>query len=286
MFTPQSEYYSDVTHDFSAVYKNCTVEFNMKSFHFHNVYELYYFITGERRLFYKDRIYHISPGDIALINKYEIHSVGDWEKPGYSMIMIAFKEEFLSEFLSDYNLFECFNRDIIVISPKDTAGERAYEKFSDILQEYNGSLNGRTAALKIKTAELLITLSRLQDIYGEKKETAESSHLMIEAIMKYIITNYENTITLQEIADFTGYTKNYICSYFKKYSGFSIIEYLNSYRVKKSQEYLKNTDMSITDISSVCGFKSITHFGRTFKLIVGCSPLQYKNRLKGAVVSK
>lgn len=157
MFTPQSEYYSDVTHDFCAVYKKRSEEFNMKSFHFHNVYEIYYFITGERRLFYKDRIYHINPGDIVVINKYEIHSIGDWKKPGHSMIMIDFKEDFLLDIvLSDYNLFECFDKEIVVISARESNSEQAYEKFSDILQEYNGNLNGRMAALKIKTADLLI----------------------------------------------------------------------------------------------------------------------------------
>lgn len=279
MLTPQSEYYSDVAHDFCAVYKKRSEPFNMKSFHFHNVYEMYYFITGERRLFYKDRIYHISPGDIAVINKYEIHSIGDWEKPGHSMILIDFKENFLTDF-QDYNVFDCFGKNIIVISPRDKNGERAYEKFNDVLNEYNGNFKDRAAALKIKIAELLIYISRLQDIYGDKKETADSSQLIMEAIMKYISLNYKNKITLREIADFTGYSKNYICAYFKKYSGFSIVEYLNGYRVKKSQEYLKDTDMSVTDISSKCGFESITHFGRTFKLIVGCSPLQYRKMLK------
>lgn len=281
MFTPQSEYYSFVTHDFCAVYKKRSHEFNMKSFHFHNVYEIYYFITGERKLFHKDRIYHITPGDIAVINKYEIHSIGDWEKPGHSMIMIDFQKNFLSDIIfKDYNLFECFEKGIVVISTRDTSSETAYNKFNELLQEYNGNLSGRTAALKLKTAELLIYISRLQNIYGEKSEKTDSSQLIIESIIKYINTNYQNKITLQNIADFTGYSKNYISSYFRKYSGFSIVEYLNGYRVKKSQEYLKNTNMSVTDISSSCGFESITHFGRTFKLIVGCSPLQYRKMLK------
>lgn len=220
-------------------------------------------------------------GDIVIINKYEIHSMGDWEAPGYSMIMLDFKENFLSDFpLDGCNLFECFERDGIVLSPKGAKRRHAYEKFSDILEEYNGCLDGRTAALKIKTAELLLYISRLQDIGGEKKETAVSSQPMMESIMDYIQKNYENKITLQEIARFMGYSKNYLCSYFKRNSGFSMIEYLNGYRVKKSQEYLENTSMSISDIASRCGFESITHFGRTFKAVAGCSPLQYRKMLK------
>ena len=230
-------------------------------------------------MFYKDRIYHITPGDIAITNKYELHSLCDWDKPGYSNILIDFKEDFLKDF-KDLGVFKCFDKDIIVISPQDKDSSRAYEKFNDILGEYNGNLPNRDSAIKIKTAELLIYISRMQDTYGDKKENADPSQLIIEAIMKYININYKNKINLQEIADFMGYSKNYICAYFKKHSGFSIVEYINGQRIKKSQDLLKNSAMSVTEISSECGFESITHFGRTFKLIVGCSPLQYRKITK------
>ncbi|MGN0150096.1 MAG: helix-turn-helix domain-containing protein [Clostridia bacterium] len=274
---PQSEYYSDVTHDFCAVYKKRSGMFNMKSFHYHNVHELYYFITGERKLFYKDRIYHITPGDIVIIKKYEIHSIGDWEAPGHSMIMIDFKDDFLMDFPSDgYNLLECFDKDVIVLSANSEHKERAYEKFNDILLEYNGNMPGKTPLIKAHLTELLIYLSRLQNIYGDKKESLSRKQAVIEQTMKYINDNYENKLSLQEIADYMGYSKNYLCSYFKKNSGFSLVEYLNGVRVKKSQDYLKNTSLSITNISTLCGFESITHFGRVFKSIAGCSPLQYR----------
>lgn len=274
---PNSEYYSDVTHDFSAVYKNRSEAFSMKSFHYHNVYELYYFISGERRFFYKDRIYHITKGDVVIINKYEIHSIGDWDTPGHSMILIDFKDDFLSDFKTDtYNYFECFNKDIIVLSPGAEHRDKVYEKFNDILYEYNNNLPEREALIKVKLIELLIYLSRLQDIYGDKTMPLPAKQKVIEKVMKYINDNYENKLSLLDISDFTGYSKNYLCTYFKKNSGFSLIEYLNGVRVKKSQEYLKNTDLTITAISSLCGFESITHFGRVFKSIAGCSPLQYR----------
>lgn len=278
---PQSEYYSDVTHDFCAIYKNRHDAFNMKSFHYHNVYELYCFITGERRLFYKDRIYHITPGDIVIINKYEIHSIGDWETPGHSMIMLDFKDEFLDDFsVSGYNLFECFCKDIIVLSSNPEHREKTYEKFNSILHEYNSDMQGKMPMLKACLAELLIYLSRLQDIYGDKKETASRKQLLTERAMKYIIDNYNKKLSISDIAEHMGYSKNYLCSYFKKNSGFSLVEYLNGVRVKKSQEYLKNTSLSVTEIAMMCGFDSITHFGRVFKSIAGCSPLQYRKFTK------
>lgn len=276
---PQSEYYSDVTHDFCVTYKNRSKEFNMKSFHYHNVYELYYFITGERRLFYKDRIYHITPGDIVVINKYEIHSIGDWDTPGHSMIMIDFKSDFLDHICENtYNIFEVFDKDIIVISANSDHKDEIYKRFCDLLNEYNENMIGRNMMLKLGLAELLICISRLQNIYGDKKESLSQKQITVENTMKFINENYEHKLSLQEIADHIGYSKNYLCTYFKENSGFSLIEYLNGVRVKKSQYYLKHTKTSVTDIAMLCGFDSITHFGRVFKSITGCSPLQYRKK--------
>ncbi len=277
--TPQNEYYSNVTHDFRVSYKTRSNPFNMTSFHYHNVNEIYFCISGKRKFFYTDKIYCVNAGDIVLIKKYEIHSMGDWDKPGHSRILIDFKDKFLSDFSSNnYNFLECFDKNIIVISPNSQHKDMMSELLNNLLYEYKNNFTGKETMIKIKLIEILITISRLQDIYGDKKEPLTPSQTIIENIMKYINENYEKNLTLQKIADYTGYSQNYLCSFFKKNSGFSIIEYLNGIRIKKSQQYLKTTNLSVTEISKLCGFESITHFGRVFKIICGCSPLQYRKK--------
>ena len=63
---------------------------------------------------------------------------------------------------------------------------------------------------------------------------------------------------------------------FKQYLNMSPIDYLNSFRLEKGMELLRQTDLSITEISSACGFSSPSYFAERFLMAKGCTPTQYR----------
>jgi transcriptional regulator GlxA family with amidase domain len=65
-------------------------------------------------------------------------------------------------------------------------------------------------------------------------------------------------------------------------TGVPFIEYVNGVRVKEAERLLKKTNMSIIEIAEAVGFKSTTHFGRTFKGTLGISPIEYRRRRRTA----
>ncbi len=277
----QQQYYSAVTHQFCVTYKQTASAFNMQSFHFHNVYELYFFLSGERLLFYRDRLYHISEGDIVFIPKNELHRFTDVDTPGYSMFLVDFQDSFLESLKTmSFNFTECFEKDITVISIPSNGQPDIKQKFQEILSEYEGSMPHRDVQLRLKLASLLLSLSALQDICGEKNEACYKKQFVVSKVIRYINENYQKKLTLEEIAKHVKYSRNYLCGYFKKYAGFTIVEYTNSIRVQKAQEYLYETELSITEIAGLCGFDSLTHFGRVFRSIVGIPPLQFRQNKK------
>ena len=60
------------------------------------------------------------------------------------------------------------------------------------------------------------------------------------------------------------------------------MEYLNSLRIQKAMDLLKTTNDLVVDVCFESGFKNVNHFNRTFKSMVGVSPMQYRksNRKK------
>jgi transcriptional regulator GlxA family with amidase domain len=53
-------------------------------------------------------------------------------------------------------------------------------------------------------------------------------------------------------------------------------EYLIHYRIQKSIELLTKTDMSITEIGYATGFASASHYTKTFREMMGCTPAKYR----------
>lgn len=276
---PQRKYYSKVEHDFCITYKQRTSAYNMRAFHYHNVYELYFFTSGERLLFYKDHLYHVSEGDIVFVRKDELHCFTDADTYGHSFFLVDFQDEFLLNLgIDNINLSECFEKEIIVVSLPLNKRSAIRAKFQELLEEFNGTMPHREVQIKLKLASILISLSISQDMYGEKQEAFYQKQFIVSKAMKFINENYQKKISLDEIADHVQYSRNYFCEYFKKYSGFTIVEYTNNIRVQKAQTYLSNTKLSITEIAGLCGFDSSTHFGRVFRKVTGMSPLQFRKR--------
>ena len=63
---------------------------------------------------------------------------------------------------------------------------------------------------------------------------------------------------------------------FKKETGHTFINYLNNYKIEKSKELLKNTNMSLLDISLEVGFNNQSYYSTIFKKYTNMTPLEYR----------
>lgn len=101
----------------------------------------------------------------------------------------------------------------------------------------------------------------------------------IEQVVYYIDTNFKSPIALDEICSFVKYNKYTICHMFKEVTGSTIFEYINFSRAHHAVKKLKETENSILEIATDCGFSSPTYFNRVFKRFFGCSPSVYRKLL-------
>ena len=98
-------------------------------------------------------------------------------------------------------------------------------------------------------------------------------------IMELISVNYACNITSTHIAEELHINNSYSCRLFKKHFGCPFQNYLTIYRLEKAKLYLKNTDLSVSEIAFNTGFNSFSYFGKVFKDNFGMSPSQYRNSL-------
>ncbi|MBR5152978.1 MAG: helix-turn-helix transcriptional regulator [Clostridia bacterium] len=99
------------------------------------------------------------------------------------------------------------------------------------------------------------------------------------AIITWTRQNISKKINLDEIAKEFGYTKYYFCKKFKKMTGISYIQYVNSTRLHLAGGILKN-GFSINEAADQCGFENISYFTQAFKKEFGVSPGKYAREMK------
>ena len=251
---------------------------SMHKYHFHNSYELYYLYSGERYYFVKDKMYHVVPGDLVFINEYDIHCTTNVQDCGYERVLIDFRKEYLEDFLyciENINLFECFKKTIHIIHLNDQERKLTESLFQSMEKEYKQKNPGYHSYLKSALLQILFIINR-HSVSLEETEHFNEKHNSISEIAGYINNHFDEEITLESVAEKFFISPYYFSRSFKKFTGFNFIEYLNNVRIKEAQKLLFKTDFPVSQISTIVGYKSTTHFGRVFKDITSVSPLSYR----------
>jgi two-component system, response regulator YesN len=107
---------------------------------------------------------------------------------------------------------------------------------------------------------------------------------VVYKVMEYVKANYHKKITLDDVARHVYLSRSYLSSVFKEETGESLFSYINKVRVEKSKQYLSNQNLSLLDISALCGFEDQSYFTKVFKKSTGMSPGAYRNSRKGILV--
>ena len=110
--------------------------------------------------------------------------------------------------------------------------------------------------------------------------SSKMSDFYIKEAIHFIEQNFQNNITVEEIASVCGINRSYFGKIFRKSIGRSPQEFLMNYRMVKATELLKLTSLSIAEISSAVGYENQLHFSRAFKTVYGISPRQWRNQHK------
>jgi len=100
---------------------------------------------------------------------------------------------------------------------------------------------------------------------------------------RYMIDNFQQNISLDDVSGIVGMTETSFCRYFKKHTKKSFHSVLNEIRVGHACKLLLEDRMNISGICYESGFNNLSNFNEQFKKIKGVSPSQYlKMRLKQA----
>ncbi len=92
----------------------------------------------------------------------------------------------------------------------------------------------------------------------------------------YIEENYNEAINLLDLAEITGLSPNYSGKLFREYTGLSVPDYVNRFRISKACGLLRQTNMKIYQIAYHIGYSEACYFSQLFKKIMKVTPIEYR----------
>ena len=137
----------------------------------------------------------------------------------------------------------------------------------------------------LNKAELAKTLRRAKnELLAEQAllntERVGSPEQIVESVVQYLHTNYCSEINFAYISKVYGFSSSYLTKIFREHTGKPPIRYLNEYRVQVAKKLLRDTGLTIKEVSEKTGFVDQFYFSKCFKSYCGVTPTQYKETLK------
>ena len=257
--------------------------------HWHNSIEIIYVLKGKVNISIDTDSYELFENEIEIINEDETHVIhSDIDN---KILIFHIDPDFFEKYYTDIkNIFFYTNS-----SDEGAQEGPEYEELRGFLArllcesvQMQEDYDKETEGILIK---LLFHLINNFHYLIQEQDSLKGNSMQLERyqrISKYIFNNYNNNITLQDIAKKEFLNPHYLSHEIKNTTGYNFTDLLNLTRVEESVKLLIDTDMSISDISDKVGFSHTRYFNKNFKLFYNCTPLQFKrkNKLTQAALDK
>lgn len=144
-----------------------------------------------------------------------------------------------------------------------------------IVQNLNNILN--ISQIDIFVTDVFDNLTEISDFTKPgNKINFVSNDSLIKEIIAYTDENYASITSINAVAEHFHFSPVYFGRYFQKRTNKSFKAYLNGLKITKAKDLLRNTDMKISGIAGLLGFKNESYFYTVFKNTTGVTPNQYR----------
>ena len=235
--------------------------------HAHSYTELFYIVGGDGQFQINDRLFPVQAHQLVVVNPNLIHTEVSYEAHPLEYIVIGiegFELTFPGTEEGHYCIYT-FTEDNGVL----TCMQNILREMQDQKPEYQTVCQ---AYMEIIMVQLIrnasISVTQIHSRFPTNRQCASVRH--------YLDQHYKENITLDLLAEKVSINKYYMSHAFKREYGISPINYMIACRIREGKRLLAETDLSLSQISSVLGFSSSSYFSQSFRKSEGTSPTEYR----------
>ena len=267
----------------------CAVSYHNAYFaaplHIHPEYELILIEKGVGLTFVGDTVRKMSPEDFMLIGKNLPHlwlSADEYYEKNTTLVSSSVYSQFNTDiFPSEYTKIPEFDSIHLLLS-KSQKGLLFTGKTQLKVQEHFRKLPSYDNFEKlVELYKILYELSKncdytfLASAQYRGSQAMDENDVVIKRAYNYMNKNYQENISLEDIARHVGMNASALCRYYKKNTGKTLFSYLSELRISYAVKLLMNKNIAISQIAYDCGYNNLSHFNRQFKGITGKTPSEY-----------
>ena len=255
------------------------------NWHYHKEVEFLLIHQGELTVYLPEEQLVLGCGDLAVFGSNEPHATSrsSNEPLKYIVFQLDLQKHLDQSTISSMKHFSEVIRPLsklnYIFDKNQAARELVFNLILEVYDEMQHKRIGYELAVSAKIKSILLALLRAD----ERKMLHYHEDPLIERILPaldYIDKNLADKIKIEDVTRLVNLSYYYFVKLFKKALGMSFTDYVNFKRIKLSEQLLLTEDISIVEVAEKVGIPNLGHFYEMFKRLNGCSPKQFKYRLR------
>lgn len=251
--------------------------------HWHPEIEITYVQKGTMCYKVNHMVYHLKEGDIVFNNSGALHSGTMENQKDCAYIPVTFDSRLIYGFFQstvNSKYVDPVIQDSMLPAICIDQSEPWHKPFREYLLRIIDLDEKKPDFYELDITICLQSMWRLllEHITYEPQASRENSleYDRIKKILSYIEENYQNKITLNDIAGHIHLCESECTRLFKRHMNTTLFAFLQEYRIERSLEFLQD-DQPVSAVADKAGFSDPNYYSKVFAKIKGCSPREYRN---------
>ncbi|WP_052344327.1 helix-turn-helix domain-containing protein [Bacillus ndiopicus] len=240
--------------------------------HWHNALQIIWVYQGSLEYQINNKIITITENSLLLINNRQLHSSKTINQNA-NVLCMNFNLDFLHPKLLSAHVQPFFNKNPFAYYLLPLSLEQK-TKMSEWINDKKPNFFSVVAFLTTLIEHLLTHY----DVAMKNNE--ENEIALFNQMLQFVQENYQNSITVNDLASCALINKNACNQLFQKYTRLSPIKFVNKHRLYIAQGLILHTNKSISEISEEAGFNQVSYFVELFRKNYHLAPLQYRNKYR------
>lgn len=254
-------------HDMSRlpiIFHKDRVDGRCSTSNWHENVEILLFIEGEGNVYLENVPIAFSAGDICVIDSGELHRVES--KGGGRCVYFCLIVD--GDFCKRQGIA---TEDVRFV--KRIRDEELAEEYNKIAKAFREKDAYRLPA--VKGALLCFMVHLLQRYAQTGAKDPHPTDTEIRSVIRYIRSHYAEALTLDALASIAGFSKYHFLREFKRVTGQTAVDYINTVRIEHAVRMLREGEGSVASIAAACGFAGHSYFSKIFYRMRGVHPSDF-----------
>ena len=256
--------------------------FRTVRWHFHPEYELHLVTATEGNRYVGDHIGPFGAGDLVFVGPNLPHNwisdVPAGESVEERCIVLQFTDDFIASCIATFPELR-FVQPLLAEAFRGIRFEQAVAKrVEPLLRALLGESGARRIALFVSILDLIGHAEQRTPLasIGFRPNPKVYLSTTMNLVLQHIGRNFTHDLSETDLAKLSRQSVSTFSRSFRKHTGMTFVQYVNSLRIELACQHLSEADLTITDICYAVGFNNVSNFNRQFLAVKGMPPSKFR----------